>query len=203
MPKIKKIQEFSLSRLWQHNKYHDCGAITAFRRYSDCDGTSRHIYSKKENLQRNKSLGAKLGSKEYGLIKLHGIYPEGGKNIKETSYFVVDLFDAGKLERNLKILGEFFDQDSILFIPKGAISNDIKAYLVGTNKCTNNWIGYGKKKIFSKGKLGYSSSIYTSFVNGRPFLFESIGEYIGMPGTGFGVWAMRSIAKDKWRNIEV
>ena len=195
------INESSLSRLWEHNKEHDAGALTAFRKGPECGGGK--LYSKKENAQRNKSLLAKLKSKGYGVTKLHGSYPEGGKTAKEISYFVVDLGDTGKLEKDLKVFGQEFEQDSILFIPKGAIEGNSKAYLIGTNRCDNNWLGFGKKEVFNKGRMGYDSPIYTSKVNGRPFIFESVGETIESPQTGYGHWAMNLIAEKNWQDIEI
>jgi|TARA_Y100000310_G_scaffold271573_1_gene286109 hypothetical protein len=197
----KLINESSLSRLWRHNEEHDCGALTAFRKGSDC-GEGK-IYSKKDNQKRNKSLLAKLKVKGYGVTTLQGSYPEGGKTTKEVSYFVVDLNDKGTLEKDLLKLGEIFEQDSILFIPKGAIKGESKAYLIGTNRCDNNWLGYHKKEIFNKGKMGYDSPIYTSKVNGRPFVFESIGDEVQSPQTGFGHWAMHLMANHDWENLDV
>ena len=195
------LNESSLSRLWKHNEEHDSGALTAFRKGPECGGDEK--YTKKENTQRNKSLLAKLKTKGYGVTKLHGSYPEGGKTTKEISYFVVDLEDTGKLEKDLRKLGQEFEQDSILFIPKGAIKGDAKAELIGTNRCDNNWLGFGKKEVFNKGRMGYDSPIYTSKVNGRPFIFESVGEIIESPQTGFGHWAMHIIAHKKWKDINV
>ena len=141
------LNESSLSRIWKHNEEHDAGALTAFRKGSECgEGTA---YSKSDNAKRNKSLLAKLKTKGYGVTKLYGSYPEGGKSVKETSYFVVDLNDTGKLEKDLKKLGQEFDQDSILSIPRGAIRGDAKAYLIGTNTCEYIWLGRGKKEIWS------------------------------------------------------
>lgn len=177
------IDESSLSRIWKHNIEHDCGAMTAFRKYNNCgyneDGTPCDDeepieLTKQENNIRNKSLLSDLIKLGYGTTRLLGQYPEGGKSVKEVSYFIVDLEDKGTLEKDLKKLGEKYDQDSVLFIPKGAINNDASAYLIGTNKCCNSWPGYGKKDSFNKGKLGYNSPIYTSVVNGRPFIFESV-----------------------------
>ncbi len=199
----RNIEESSLSRVWRHNLEHDCGAITAFRKYSDCDGSKGHPYSKRENLQRNKSLTAKLLSLDYGITKLHGRYPEGGTVGKEVSYFVVDLLDKGNLERDLRRLGEEFDQDSVLIIPKGTINNEAEAFLIGTNHCDNNWLGYGKKESFQKGRLGYESPIYTSYVNGRPFIFESVGKEVRSPASGMGVWAMRRMAEKHWTELSI
>ena len=199
-PFKQHINESSLSRIWKHNKEHDAGALTAFRKGPECG--SGKLYSKKENAQRNKSLLAKLKSKGYGVTKLHGSYPEGGKTAKEISYFVVDLDDTGKLEKDLKAFGQEFEQDSILFIPKGAIEGNSKAYLIGTNRCDNNWLGFGKKEVFNKGRIGYDSPIYTSKVNGRPFIFEEVGETIELPQTGFGHWFVHIIAEKNWQEIE-
>ena len=195
------LNESSLSRIWKHNEEHDAGALTAFRKGSNCgEGIA---YSKSDNAKRNKSLLAKLKTKGYGVTKLHGSYPEGGKSVKETSYFVVDLKDTGKLEKELRKLGQEFDQDSILSIPKGSIKGDAKAYLIGTNRCENNWLGFGKKEIFNKGRMGYDSPIYTSRVNGRPFIFEEVGSEVTSPASGMGVWFMHLIAEKPWKDIEV
>lgn len=198
----QKLNESGLSRLWRHNEEHDTGALTAFRKGPACGDTDKR-YTNKENAQRNKSLLAKLKTKGYGVTKLHGTYPEGGKTAKEISYFVVDLSDAGKLEKDLLQLGQEFEQDSILFIPKGAIKGDAKAELIGTNRCDNNWLGFGKKEVFNKGRMGYDSPIYTSRVNGRPFLFEEIGDMVETPQTGFGHWAMHLISKKDWQEIDI
>jgi len=198
----QELNESGLSRLWRHNEEHDAGALTAFRKGPAC-GDKDERYTNKENAQRNKSLLAKLKTKGYGVTKLHGTYPEGGKTTKEISYFVVDLSDAGNLEKDLQKLGQEFEQDSILFIPKGAIKGDAKAELIGTNRCDNNWLGFGKKEIFNRGRMGYDSPIYTSRVNGRPFIFEEVGETVETPQTGFGHWGMHLIAKKDWQKIDI
>jgi hypothetical protein len=208
MKREEHINESGLSRLWRHNEAHDCGAMTAFRKTEGCGEEGEKEYSKKENQQRNKSLAAKLKVKGYGLTKLQGVYPEAGKSVKETSFFVVDLKDSGKLEKDMRKLGEEFGQDSVLIAPKGSMSTQSegtqpKAYLIGTNRCENNWLGYGKKEVFNKGKIGFDSAIYTSKVNGRPFLFEGVGAGIPTPQTGFGSWSMHVIANKDWRELEV
>jgi hypothetical protein len=201
--KIKKIvkeevrnilKESSLSRVWWHNHEHDCGAITAYRAAKDCAKGEK--YSRNDNQKRNKSLLAKLQSKGYGVTKLVGKSNEGGKIATEMSFFVVDLEDFGTLEKDLKKIGEIFEQDSILFIPRKAIENEAQAYLVGTTHCSNAWVGYGKKLVWEKGKIGVASKIYTSYVNGRPFMFEAVeGKMYSQPGSGYGWWALHTIAK--------
>lgn len=193
------INESSLSRVWQHNEKHDCGALTAFRKSEDC-GEGRK-YSYKENIARNKSLLAKLQAKGYGVTALRGIYPEGGKQTTERSFFVVDLNDTGNLFNDLKSLGELFQQDSILFAPKGSIKGENKAYLYGTNHCEDNWLGYGNKQTFDTAKMGYESPIYTSFVNGRPFIFESVDKIHYQPQNGMGVWSLHIASKKPWESF--
>jgi len=193
------LNESSLSRVLSHNELHDSGALTAFRKAPNCG--SGEPYTKAENKARNKSLLAKLQTKGYGVTTLRGIYPEGGKQQKEISYFVVDLNDSGNLETDLRKLGEEFDQDSILFMPKGSVKNEAKAYLIGTNKCKNNWLGYGKKDIFDSAKLGKKSEIYTSFVNGKPFIFEEFVEYNHSPASGYGNWSLYRASKKNWKDF--
>ena len=103
----------------------------------------------------------------------------------------------------MKKFGEEFEQDSILYVPKGAIQNKSKAHLIGTNHCKNSFLGYHKTDIFNKGKMGYDSPIYTSYVNGRPFIFEEIGDTILNPGNGMGWWALNIAAKKHWSKIEI
>ena len=195
------LQESSLSRLWRHNEKHDCGAMTAFRNASDCGEGER--YTNADNKQRNKSLLAKLKTKGYGVTTLKGRYPEGGKTSTEVSYFIVDLQDGGSLEQDMKKLGEEFDQDSVLYVPKGSIQGVDKAYLIGTNRCENNWLGYHKTEVFNRGRMGYDSPIYTSYVNGRPFIFETVGNTIQDPGNGYGWWALNLAAKKPWKEIQI
>jgi len=195
------LQESSLSRLWRHNEKHDCGAMTAFRVAAECGGGEK--YSKSDNAKRNKSLLAKIKSKGYGATTLKGRYPEGGKSVTEISYFIVDLEDCGNLENDMKKFGEDFEQDSVLFVPKGAIQNKSKAHLIGTNHCKNNWLGYHKTETFNKGKMGYDSPIYTSYVNGRPFIFQEVGDEILNPGNGMGWRSLHSVADKHWSKIEI
>lgn len=193
------INESGLSRVWSHNEKHDCGALTAFRKARDCG--NGELYTRKENKARNKSLLAKLKSKGYSVTSLKGYYPEGGKDQKEESFFVVDINDTGNLLNDIRKLGEEFEQDSVLFIPKGSIKGGNKAFLIGTNKCENNWLGYGQRELFNKGKVGYSSPIYTSYVDGRPFIFEEYNMEIGNPGNGMGWWAVNIQAKKNWKEF--
>lgn len=195
------LKESSLSRLWSHNENHDCAALTAFRSGADCGEGEK--YSKKQNQQRNKSLLAKLLAKGYGVTTLNGRYPEGGTTKSEISYFVVNKENDKDFVKQIRKLGEVFEQDSVLIVPQGAIQGNAKAYLVGTNHCDNSWVSYGKKIPFAGGKMGKSSKIYTSYFNGRPFIFEKIVKENALPASGMGNWAMHTIAEQDWKDVEL
>ena len=190
------LNEAGLARVWKHGQEHDTGAMTAFRNAPDC-GEGKP-YSRKENDARNKSLRTKLKPLGYGVISIQGKYPEGGVVKSESSYFVVDNADTGKLESNLKKLGRQFDQDSILFVPKGTAG-----YLVGTNTCKNNDLGMGKKMSFDKIKLGSEGEYYTSLIKGRPFTNESIiYEFKDVIfGSGYASVVNANIAKQDWQDL--
>jgi len=165
------ITESSLSRIWKQTKEHDSGTISAFRSAKDCnDGEP---YTIKENLQRSAKLKAKLLSLGYGVTKIKGTYIENyGSNdereVKEDSFIVVDLKDTGNLEKDLRKLGEEFEQDSITYQEK-----DGPYYLIGTNKCPNGYPGYGKKIKLGKPIYGKSGEFHSK-INGRPFVFERV-----------------------------
>jgi hypothetical protein len=194
------LNESNLSRLYRHNLTHDCGALTAFRASADCGAGA--TYTHDDNRKRNRSLLAKLQQRGFSVTSLKGRYPEGGVMRTEESYFVADVRDRGTLEQDLRQLGELFEQDSILFIPKGAIAGDAHARLIGTNHCPNNWIPHGQSHTFNVGHLGHESPIYTSFVHGRPFLFEDVGETYALPGTGFGWWGVSIHASRHWTEFD-
>jgi hypothetical protein len=192
--------ESSLSRLLQHNLSNDCGALTAFRKARNCG--EGEPYSYKEKQQRNKSLVAKLLSKGYSVTAIRGKYPEGDNVIYENSFFVVDVEDKGNLEQDLFELGKYFEQDSVLIIPKQSLDSpdeDNRPYLLGTNSCPNNFVGYGKKEYFGSSGYGKEHPFYTTFINGKPFFLEQIN----YPNTGYGVWGMKIIAEKEWKDIEV
>jgi len=193
------LNESGLARLWNHNERYDCAAMTAFRKARDCN--TGQLYTMAEKKARNKSLLAKLQTKGYGVTKLIGIYPEAGVKTKERSFFIVDLQERGTLLNDVKKWGEEFEQDSVLFVPKGAIKNETKAFLIGTNRCENNWLGYGRTSPFDLAKMGKESPIYTSYVKGRPFIFEEVSFENLLPGNGMGYWAMAKAAEKPWEDL--
>lgn len=185
-----EINESSLSRVTKHMSEHDCGIITAWRTAENpCNEGKPYTRSQKD--QRNFSLLSKLNTLHrtigYGITDGLGVYKEIKKPTvnSETSkeidvasdieskpsveevFFVVDLKDSGELKNDLFLLGKEFDQDSVLFIPKG--SSD--AITINTNHCSKDPIG---TEIVVGGKLKYgdSTEFYTTIRN-RAFKFTA------------------------------
>lgn len=184
--------ESGLSRVLSHMEKHDTGTISA----------SRQRFSSKENKQRTISLKAKLLKLGYSVTLIKGSYIEdygtaNATEVKEDSLFVVDIKDKGRLELDLRNLGEEFEQDSILFIPVGGN----KSYLWGTNHIAE-YPGYGKNIIFSSRGLGKEGEFMTK-VKGRPFIFESFEKESNNPDSFFGKWGLSAIANKNWREIGV
>ena len=203
----KNINESSLSRVVHHMVDHDCGTVTAHRAKEGCGGPDDKSYSREDNKKRNRQLYAILESLGYGVTEVDGAYIENfGKptaiEVTEDVYFVVDLKDTGNLEKNLTRLGEQFDQDSIMFIPKGKMG-----ILIGTNQCSD-FPGYGKKMPFSSRSFGKPGEFMTK-VRNRPFIFEDsflekpCNENYYSVANIMGKWGISHAAKMDWRKIEL
>jgi hypothetical protein len=158
------LKESSLSRIQSQIKKYDSGIITAFRDREDC-GKGPKI-KRSEKMKRNAELKAELIKSGYGVTSVNGAWLENGeKEVKENSFFVVDLLDKGTLKRDLMRLGEKYEQDGVIFIKDGLV------YLIGTNDCPDAYPGYGNVDKLGKSKFGKSGEFYTK-IKGRPFVFE-------------------------------
>ena len=191
-----EINESSMSRAYKHMQAHDTGTITAFRNARDCGAGP--VYTKNENLARNKSLLAKLMAKKYGVTRVKGYYIENyntpdAVDVGETVFFVADLPDRGFLKSDLKDLGEEFDQDSILYIPKGSPHG----LLIGTNHCASGYPGWQKVKRLKNPIFGEKGEFYTR-VNGRPFVLKEDFEEMYLPQNNMGKYVMGVAARKPW-----
>jgi hypothetical protein len=195
-----QIDESSMSRLWRWNEDYNCAALTAFRLARDCN--KGKLYTRNENIARNKSLQVKLQAEKYSITKVIGVYnDEESKKHTEISFFVVDKWKRSDEEffNYIIKLGEEFEQDSVLLIPKGAIQGKSQAFLYGTNHCDNGYIKYHEKKPFLGGaKINYNSPFYTTFINGKPFAFVQPIKEVVYPGGGFGYLAMGLFVNEPW-----
>jgi len=203
MKTIKEyLNESSLSRIYRQTRDHDFGTITAFRSARDCN--QGEPFTKKENLQRNKSLVAKLRAKGYGVTAIKGSYIEnyGSKNAKEVgenSFLVIDLKDKGNLKKDLLKLGEAFEQDSIIF---GEASKG--GTLIGSNKCPDGYPGYHKEAKQGGAVFGAKGE-FLSRVNGRPFVFKESIEAYSYPLVKYPteIKSISLLAEQDWIDLEV
>ena len=169
------LAESGLSRVYEHTLKHDYGLISAFRGARDCGKGTPYTY--KENKQRNQSLLAKLRLNGYGVTKISGNYIENygspdAREVQEESFLVVDVNDKKNLRQTLCELGEFFEQDAIIYGKAGQ-----PGVLIGTNHCAEAYPGYGVE-VASGGLVFGQTGQILSRVNGRPFVFkEAIKSY--------------------------
>jgi len=164
-----KLEESSLSRVWQKTQNHSCGTITSHRDKK----------TKAQNKQTNKEMLTYLMGKGYSVTKIKGSYienfgSENEKEVGEESFFVcnqkVEGSDGGILEKDLIALGRKYDQDSVLIIPMGGKGS----YLYGTSKRDDAYPSYNKKEVVGSGKFGKASGQFLSRIRGRKFAFEEV-----------------------------
>ncbi len=196
----KNLNETSLSRVREHMINHDTGVITAFRDALDC-GKGEKL-SRKDNKARNKVLLANLRKEGYSVTKAKGSFIENygtkdAKEVGESVFIVVDINDKGNLKEKLLELGEKFEQDSILFIPKGGE----EGYLIGTNNCPDTYPGYHKAEKLKHPLFGKKGEFLTR-VQGRPFILEESGYEISNPNNVLGKWGNSILAKKDWRELK-
>lgn len=168
------IEESTLNRIDKHIKSHDCAIITAFRKQLiNCRGgvDSESKLNIKNNKGRNISLKSALLYLGYGVTSVKGTYienymQENSVEVKEDSYFVVNLTDDPDFIKNITKLGEAFCQDSVLIFSNGGNDN----YLYGTNN--SDFPGYSEKIELGKYKPGLEGEFMTR-VGGRPFVTET------------------------------
>jgi len=163
------LNESSLSRVQKAYSEHDTGTITAFRYKHDCG--NGEILTRKEKDGRNGVLKSKLLKRGYGVTKVKGAWMENGDlEVGETSFFVVDLKDTGKLKKDMIKLGKQFEQDAITYANK-----DDEYYAISTNECPLASPGKGKIGIeekLGKPKFGKTGINGFSRIGGRAFVFE-------------------------------
>lgn len=193
--KLQTITESGLSRVTSKMEGHASGMLTAFR----------GEFSRRENMQRNQSLKAKLLNAGMHVTPVKGHYPENmgspeERHVKEESFLVVNPKpgdDGAQLESLLKSLGAEFDQDSIFSKPFGQ-----KGGLIGTSQRENAWPEFDTSHGFDKFKPGQRSDFMTSVKN-RPFTFEGFGATLTPPDHRMGKWPLSIAAAQDWREVKL
>jgi len=131
-----------MTGLYQYILAHDCAIITSFRNSDE--------KSDQENYESNRQLKAYLLNKRCGLTPITSLYIEDynteiAKEVREGSYFVVNLDNDVNFENNIKKLGKLYNQETVILIDKGGQST----YLYRIN----NEGFQGHNKISLLGKL--------------------------------------------------
>ena len=187
--KDQMAQESSISRLLSYSDRYDCAIVTAFRRYKGCGSDEK--YTAEDNALRNANLHAKL----MGGLCLHaaisGSFAEENDVVQDVSFFVIN-YGWGYSERfywfmhRIKCIGEEFNQNAVLIVPKGAMSgieytqekNEVhclapgnlrgRPFLIRTNNCPDNFLVRQDKKreTLARTRLYEAVCNFPGFVNG-------------------------------------
>jgi len=181
--------ECSSSKLCDYISQHDTGMVTASRNQVIDNDTGDVIdVTVSQNEMRDRQLFSELDGR-YAVIIIRGAYVEncGTQNefeVKGDLFFAVDVDDTGQIEDDLRHLGEKWNQDSILFVPKGGKQGT----LWGTSPSPIDKDAnppYGGRIILDKPVLDDEGNL-TKRCKGRPFVFESVEiEYKKRPRMGF------------------
>ena len=166
------------------NKY-DIGTITAFR----------SEFSYDQNCARSRQLLTYFLDKKYGVALVNGSYIEDLPIAKsagtlEKSYFISDQFKLGMLLTDLKKLGNYFDQDSILFKPANEIAS-----LYGLSDRATAYPKKGEIVGLSLTGQGKVTAQFFSRVKDRQFAVESVVK-MEYPGTINGMYCLNREAKE-------
>lgn len=193
------LNESGLSRTYQHMTEHDTAILTAFRDdpldMSKCGemavaeaGLENSVLQ--TNKRRNHELKAVLLDAGYGVTAVDGSYIENYRTpeqvaqdeeagrvapeaieVKEGSFFVVNLPNNPNFFDEIASLGAQYCQDSVLVIPKGGE----EAFAHGTNQ--SPWPGMNNRESIGGFSAGTEGEFMTR-VSGRPIVFkENIQSY--------------------------
>jgi hypothetical protein len=175
--KVNTINESSLTRIESHLMKHDCAVITSFRtRMINCinDEKSEDVLNIFKNKGRNIPLKSALLYLGYGVTRVKGSYIENylednAIEVKEDSFFVVNINDDSDFIDTIIELGVIFCQDSVLIMEQGGVNN----YLVGTNN--SDYPGY--QNVDYKGKfVTNTEGQFMTRVKKKPFVIETFKE---------------------------
>ena len=157
-----------LSRIMEHNETYDYAMISGYIMGEDI--------SRREQRQRNVRLLAKLKLYDFFIVSLKGGWEnDEGEIEKEERFFVVSRggIKQGKEQRKcleafgriIADLGVEYDQESVLIVPRGALSGDSRAYLIYMDSLY-------EKHYVERARLGRITGNIFSRVGGHPFTFD-------------------------------
>ena len=199
----KNLNESSITRLMRHNEEHDCVCMTAYRSNREKDDSGVHKRKARvSNQKANAALGAVLRRYGYNVTKVVGKYPEedGQADVKENSWFVVNVNDDSDFVDVCADLAEADEQDSILVMPKGSFSTGNGCYLYGTNP-NGSWPKYHEKKM-TDGISVNGDSPFETRISGKRYSFnvvdESGDDKFWNPSSMFGAMARHAYIKNHY-----
>ena len=199
----KNLNESSITRLMRHNEEHDCVCMTAYRSNREKDDSGVHKRKARvSNQKANAALGAVLRKYGYNVTKVVGKYPEedGQADVKENSWFVVNVNDDSDFVDVCADLAEADEQDSILVMPKGSFSSGKGCYLYGTNP-NGSWPKYHEKKM-TDGISVNGDSPFETRISGKRYSFnvvdESKDDIFWNPSSMFGAMARHAYIKNHY-----
>ena len=199
----KNLNESSITRLMRHNEEHDCVCMTAYRSNREKDDSGVHKRKARvSNQKANAALGAVLRRYGYNVTKVVGKYPEedGQADVKENSWFVVNVNDDSDFVDVCADLAEADEQDSILVMPKGSFSTGKGCYLYGTNP-NGSWPKYHEKKM-TDGISVNGDSPFETRISGKRYSFnvvdESKDDIFWNPSSMFGAMARHAYIKNHY-----
>ena len=193
------------SKLRGYISKHDTGIITAWRHQVINADTGNVIdVTKNQNKMRNAQLFSELNGR-YAVITVRGVYVEnyGTQNeveVKAELFFAVNVDGLGWMEDDLRCLGEKWDQDSILFVPKGGKQGAL--WGTNLNPIEKNTIPpYGEKKVLNKPVFD-TAGLRIARDGDSPFVFESVEiEYKKRPRIGFfSEWGRHLFMQRDWQD---
>ena len=179
----------TISRLLTHTDRYDCAFITAFRKY-ECRGNGRR-YTEMENAQRNANLRVRLTAGLCETAALRGSYLNDDKMTPDRFLFVVNRgwgaqpLSFYRFMQKIRRLGELFDQNAVLIVPKGAMRGDPsrphvrvaesykrrgQAFFIRTNEDPENWMMVQDlmRATVDEQLLRYAVGDFLNVVNGCP-----------------------------------
>jgi hypothetical protein len=127
----------------------------------------------KTNRSNNKDLSAYLLGRGYGIKNVQGSYIENfgsldpdkiPREVKENSYFVVNLKNDPQFFDEIIDLGKRYCQDSVILVPKGG-----EAFIHGTNR--GIYPGLDQKETIGQ-FMGGKTGEFMSRIGGRPFVMK-------------------------------
>ena len=199
----KNVNESSITRLMRHNEEHDCVCMTAYRSNREKDDSGVHKRKARvSNQKANAALGSVLRRYGYNVTKVVGKYPEedGQADVKENSWFVVNVNDDSDFVDVCADLAEADEQDSILVMPRGSFSSGKGCYLYGTNP-NGSWPKYHEKKM-TDGISVNGDSPFETRISGKRYSFnvvdESKDDTFWNPSSMFGAMARHAYIKNHY-----